>query len=71
MFGRGGAGEWVKGMGLGFTDPVGTGACVGGVGGGSGSERVCWCYVCVTLTPLNCAPTRVCRKSTPQPWVCR
>ena len=55
--------EWVRELGLGFTNPGGTWAkwdiclcfgCggvvgVGGVGGrlGPGSGRVGWCYVCV------------------------
>ena len=54
-------GEWVRGLGLGFTNPGGTWGnwdmCLcfgcGGVGGGGGgclgpgSVRVGWCYVCV------------------------
>ena len=55
-------GEWVTGLGLGFTNSGGTwgiGICVcvgcGGVGGdggkwgrlGTGSWRLGWCYVCV------------------------
>ena len=54
-------GEWMRGLGLGFTNPVGTGGVLdvclcfgcGGVGGewGRGLEpglgAVGWCYVCV------------------------
>ena len=50
-------GEWMRGLGLGFTNPVRTGGvldvclCLGccGVGRGSGpvSGGVGWCYVCV------------------------
>ena len=56
-------GEWVRGLGLGITNLVGTGGvwdtglclscnCVGSVGrldgwSGPGSVRVVWCYVCV------------------------
>ena len=52
------AGEWMRELGLGFTNPVGTGGVldmcpcfgcggkwVGGLGQGSGA--VGWCYVCV------------------------
>ena len=53
--------EWMRGLGLGFTNPVGTGGVLdvclcfgcgvmGGVGGewlGPGSGEVGWCYVCV------------------------
>ena len=50
--------EWMRGLGLGFTNPVGTGGawkvhlCLGYVGvggewGWAGSGRVMWCYVCV------------------------
>ena len=55
-------GEWMRGLGLGFTNPVGTRGSVGrvsvfglrwcrwGVGKwlGSGSGEVRWCYVCVS-----------------------
>ena len=63
---RGGVGgvwcEWLRGLGLGFTNPVGTGGVwdmclssdgVGHIGGGvsgwpgPGSGRMGWCYVCV------------------------
>ena len=53
-------GEWMRGLGLGFTNPVGTGGVVDvcvfwmrwcrwgvGMGLGPGSEVVGWCYVCV------------------------
>ena len=56
-------GEWMRELGLGFTNPLGTGGVldmclcfgcsgVGGVGGvgrglGQGSGAVGWCYVCV------------------------
>ena len=53
-------GEWVTGLGLGFTNSGGTWGkwdmclcfgcgCVGGVGGEcpAGSGRVRWCYVCL------------------------
>ena len=52
-------GEWMRGLGLGlgFTNPVGTGEvldvclCCGGVGGewvgGLGQGLDGWCYVCV------------------------
>ena len=48
-------GEWMRGLGLGFTNPVGTGGvldvclCFGcsGVGRGLGLGVVGWCYVCV------------------------
>ena len=67
---RGGAGgkvgELMRGLGLGFTNPVGTGGVLdvclcfgcGGVGrewvGGldPGSEAVGWCYVCVSVDSL-------------------
>ena len=62
VFGSGGVGveggEWMRGLGLGFTNPVGTVGvldvclylCCGGVGGwlGRGSGGVGWCYVCVS-----------------------
>ena len=56
-------GEWVRGLGLGFTNPVGTGGvldvCFGfggvgrvsgevGMGLGPGYVGVGWCYVCVS-----------------------
>ena len=59
---RGGVGgEWMRELGLGFTNPVGTGGVldmclcfgcggVGGVGGDGACTRVGsggWCYVCV------------------------
>ena len=53
-------GEWMRELGLGFTNPLGTGGVLdmglcfgcGGVGGvgrglGQGSGAVGWCYVCV------------------------
>ena len=53
-------GEWMRELGLGFTNPLGTGGVLdmclcfgyGGVGGvgrglGQGSGAVLWCYVCV------------------------
>ena len=49
-------GEWMRELGLGFTNPVGTGGvldmlrwCRWGVGRGfgPGSGAVGWCYVCV------------------------
>ena len=58
---RGGVGEWMRGLGLGFTNPVGAGGvldeCVFGLqwyrwgvgsGLGPGSGGVGWCYVCVS-----------------------
>ena len=60
-------GEWMRELGLGFTNPVGTGGVldmvcfgfggVGGVGGegrgvGPASGAVGWCYVCVSLDYL-------------------
>ena len=59
-------GEWMRELGLGFTNPLGTGGVldmclcfgcggVGGVGGewlGQGSGAVGWCYVCVSLDSL-------------------
>ena len=65
MFGSGlcgwRGGEWMRELGLGFTNPLGTGGVLdmclcfgcGGVGGewvwgiGQGSGAVGWCYVCV------------------------
>ena len=57
---RGGVGgEWMRGLSLGFTNPVGTGGVLdvrlcfgcGGVGGlDQGLEG--WCYVCVSLDSL-------------------
>ena len=59
---RGGeGGEWMRELGLGFTNPVGTGGGVGHVsvlwlkwcwwgmdrGLGPGSGAVAWCYGCV------------------------
>ena len=58
---RGGGGEWMRELGLGFTNPVGPGGvldmclcfwlrwCGWGVGRGlgQGSRAVAWCYVCV------------------------
>ena len=58
---RGEGGEWMRELGLGFTNPVGTGGVLdvclcfgcGGVSGGvgrglePGSGAVGWCYVCV------------------------
>ena len=57
-------GEWVTGLGLGFTNSGGTWGewdmCLcfgcGGVGGvcgrlGPGSGRVGWCYICVCCEP--------------------
>ena len=52
-------GEWIRGLGLSFTNPVGTGGCVAvfglrwsrwgvGRGLGPGSGRVAWCYSCVS-----------------------
>ena len=52
-------GEWMRGLGFDFTNPVGTGESVGcvfwlrlcmwvvGRGLGPGSGGVLWCYVCV------------------------
>ena len=48
-------GEWMRELGLGFTNPVGTGGVLdmclcfgcGGVGGEWAWTRVGWCYVCV------------------------
>ena len=68
VFGSGrrewGGGEWMRGLGLGVTNPVGTGGvldvcvfwlrwggwCRWGVGRGSGpgSGKEGWCYVCVS-----------------------
>ena len=50
---RGDGSEWIRGLGLGFTNPVGTGEvfglrwCRGGVswGLGTGCVIVGWCYV--------------------------
>ena len=63
---RGGGGEWMRGLGLGFTNPVGTGGVLnlclwfgcGGVGGACGewvggldpSLEGGWWYVCVSCT---------------------
>ena len=54
--GKGGGGEWIRGLGLGFTNPVGTGGLCLGYGGvwgvdrglGPWSGRAGWCYVCVS-----------------------
>ena len=61
----GAGGKWMRGLGLGFTNPVGTGGvcdvclcmgfgCVGGVGLDPGLEG--WCYVWVC-----CEFGRLCR----------
>ena len=58
MFGSGGVGgeggEWMRGLGLGFTNPVRSGGlldvclCWGGVGGEwQGAWTRVWSYVCV------------------------
>ena len=58
-------GEWMRGLDLGFTNPVGTGGVLdvclcfgcGGVGGGLGAWtriwRGGWCYVCVRCECLD------------------
>ena len=57
-------GEWMRGLGLGFTNPVGTGGVLDGclcLGCGVGGEweggwirvwRGGWCYVCQSLDDL-------------------
>ena len=56
VFGSGGVGgEWMRELGLGFTNPLGTGGVFWlrwcrwrvGRGLGQGSGAVGWCYVCV------------------------
>ena len=54
-------GEWMRELGLGFTNPVGTGGvldmclcfgCGGEWVGGLDKGRERWCYVCVSLDSL-------------------